>query len=165
MRNSKRFTPGVLPILQDKPWDLLRVPVIGPILHYRYFRRMVQSAMLLLAAVVVADGFWGPQIGPLNLAGTLPWTYWRGFAVIGLLAAGNLFCMACPFTLPRDVARRFFLPHDRWPKQLRSKWIAVCLLAIYFWSYEVFSLWNSPWLTAWIIAGYFVTALVVDSLL
>ena len=161
---KQRFTPGVFPILQDKPWDLLRVPVIGPILRYRYFRRIVQSAMLIFAAVVVADGFWGPQIGPLNLAGNLPWTYWRGFAVIGLLAAGNLFCMACPFTLPRDVARRFFRPRYRWPKRLRSKWTAVGLLAAYFWSYEVFSLWNSPWLTAWIIAGYFVTALIIDSL-
>ncbi len=161
---KRRFAPGVFPIFEDKPWDLLRVPVIGPILRYRHFRRILQSAMLILAAVVVADGFWGPQIGPLNLAGTLPWTYWRGFAVIGLLAAGNLFCMACPFTLPRDLARRFFRPRHRWPKRLRSKWVAVCLLAVYFWSYEVFSLWSSPWLTAWIVAGYFVTALVVDSL-
>ena len=48
----------------------------------------------------------GPQIAPMNLAGILPWTYWRGFAVIALLAAGNLFCMACPFTLARDMGRR-----------------------------------------------------------
>ena len=160
---KKRVSPGVFPILQDRPaWDLLRVPVIGPVLRYRHFRSILQTAMLLLALAVIADGFWGPQIGPLNLAGTLPWTYWRGFALIGLLSAGNLFCMACPFTLPRDLARRFLQPRYRWPTQLRSKWIAVVLLAVYLWSYEVFSLWSSPWLTAWIIAGYFATALAVD---
>ena len=58
--------------------------------------------MFLLAAAVVADGLLGPQVGPLNLAGVLPWTYWRGLGVVVLLAVGNLFCMACPLTLPRD---------------------------------------------------------------
>jgi len=157
-RRNRRLVPGVFPILQEQ-----RVPAAGRILRYRHFRSILQGTMLILAAAVIVDGFWGPQIGPLNFAGTLPWTYWRGFAVIGLLAAGNLFCMACPFTVPRDLARRFFRPRLRWPKQLRSKWIAVCLLALYLWSYEIFSLWNSPWLTAWMAAGYFATALLVDS--
>jgi len=153
-RRQQRIVPGVFPIFHEKrTWPL----------RYPHFRRILQCVMLLLAAGVIADGFWGPQIAPLNLAGTLPWTYWRGFAVIGLLLAGNLFCMACPFTIPRDLARRFFRPRFRWPQRLRSKWIAVCLLALYLWSYEVFSLWNSPWLTAWIATGYFATALVVDS--
>jgi hypothetical protein len=39
----------------------------------------------------------------------------------------------------------------------------VALLALYLWSYENFSLWNSPWITAWIVTGYFATALAVDS--
>jgi ferredoxin len=30
------------------------------------------------------------------------------------------------------------------------------------WAYEAFDLWDSPWLTAWIIASYFLAALVVD---
>jgi len=154
-RRQKRIAPVMFPILQnERVW----IP------RYPHFRRILQGTMLVLAAAVIADGFWGPQIGPLNFAGTLPWTYWRGFAVIGLLAAGNLFCMVCPLTLPRDLARRFFRPRFRWPKQLRSKWIAVGLLALYLWSYEIFSLWNSPWLTAWIATGYLVTALAVDSL-
>jgi polyferredoxin len=159
------LTPSVFPILQNRnqPWDLLRVRWIGPILRYRHFRTILQTSLLILAVAIAADGFLGSQIAPLNLAGILPWTYWRAFAVIGLLAAGNLFCMACPFTLPRDLARHFFQPRHRWPPWLRSKWIAITLLALYLWCYEVFGLWNSPWLTAWIIAGYFATALAVDT--
>ena len=42
----------------------------------------------------------------MNLAGVLPWTHWRAFTVIGLLAIGNLFCMACPFTFVRDLGRK-----------------------------------------------------------
>ncbi len=45
----------------------------------------------------------------------------------------------------------------------RSKWIAVALLATYLWAYEgLSSLQDSPSATAWIIAGYFVAAVLVD---
>ncbi len=140
-------------------WDLLRVPVARQILRHR---RVLQAVMLVAAFAVAADGFFGPQVAPLNLAGVLPWTYWRGFAVIALLFAGNLFCMACPFTLARDFARKFVPPRLLWPSQLRSKWIAVALLATYLWAYEVFRLWDSPSKTAWIVASYSVTVVLVD---
>src|SRR5580700_825235 len=155
-----RRTPTVMVsrIRSRAPWDLLRVPI----LRYRYFRRFVQTSMLVLAVAVAIDGFLGPQIAPMNLAGVLPWTHWRGLAVIALLMAGNLFCMACPFTLPRDLVRKFVPPRYGWPRQLRSKWIAAGLLAVYLWGYEAFSLWDSPRATAWIILGYFITAFVVD---
>jgi cytochrome c oxidase assembly factor CtaG/polyferredoxin len=146
------------------PWDLFRTPTLGTILRYRHFRRCVQAAMLILAAAVAVDGFFGPQIAPVNLAGVLPWTHWRGLAVLALLMAGNLFCMACPFTLPRDFARKFVPPRYRWPQRLRSKWIAAGLLAAYLWAYEAFSLWDSPSSTAWIIVGYFIAAFVVDTI-
>ena len=146
------------------PWDLLRTPILGPIFRYRHFRRCVQTAMLLLAAAVAIDGFFGPQVAPLNLAGVLPWTHWRGLAVIALLMAGNLFCMACPFTLPRDLARKFVAPRYHWPRRLRSKWIAAGLLVTYLWAYEAFALLDSPHATAWIIVGYFAAAFAVDSI-
>ena len=147
-----------------QPFDLLRVPILGPILRFRHFRRAAQTAMLLLAVAIVVDGLLGPQVSPMNLAGVLPWVHWRGLAVIALLTAGNFFCMACPFTLPRDIGRRLLPARYRWPRQLRSKWIAVGLLALYLWAYEAFSLWDSPWWTAWIIIGYFAAAFTIDGL-
>jgi hypothetical protein len=45
---------------------------------------------------------------------------------------------------------------------LRSKWLAVVLLALFLWAYEAFSLWDSPWWTAWIILAYFAAAFVID---
>jgi len=157
----------VLRVLNSRPprqWDLLRIPLLGPMLRYRHFRRFIQSGMLLLAGIVMLDGFFGTQVAPMNLAGVLPWTYWRGLAVIALLMAGNVFCMACPFTMPRDLARKFVSPRFQWPQRLRSKWIAVGLLAIYLWAYEAFAIWDSPAATAWIILGYFVAAFGVDTL-
>ncbi len=120
--------------------------------------------MLAIAMAVIFDGLHGTQVAPLNLAGVLPWIHWRALSVGALLLVGNLFCMACPFTLVRDGARRLVSPTLKWPRFLRSKWLPVALLVLYFWSYEAFSLWNSPSLTAWIILGYFAASLTVDSL-
>ena len=118
--------------------------------------------MFGLALLVILDGLLGPQMSPMNLAGILPWIHWRGLLVIGLLVAGNFFCMACPFMLTRDLAKRIFPARWRWPKILRSKWLAVGLIAIYLWAYEAFRLWDRPEWTAWIIIGYFVAAFLVD---
>jgi cytochrome c oxidase assembly factor CtaG/polyferredoxin len=127
-------------------------------------RRIGQWVMLGVAAVVVVDGIHGAQIAPLNLAGVLPWIHWRALSVAALLLVGNLFCMTCPFTLVRDGARRWITPTLRWPRFLRSKWLPVFLLILYFWTYEAFSLWSSPLATACIILGYFAVSLTVDSL-
>jgi len=142
--------------------DLFRLPYLGPILRWKHFRRTLQILMLTLAAMVIIDGIWGPQISPINLAGVLPWTHWRAFTVVALLAIGNLFCMACPFIFVRDLGRKFLPANWRWPRALRSKWIAVGLLGIYLWAYEAFDLWDNPAITAWIIVGYFLAALLID---
>jgi cytochrome c oxidase assembly factor CtaG/polyferredoxin len=143
-------------------FDLLRVPVIGAVLRWRHFRTTVQLITAGLAALVVYDGLYGPQVGAMNLAGVLPWIHWRGLLVLSLLVAGNFACFACPFTLARKLTDRWLPPGRAWPRLLRNKWSAVVLSALFFWSYEAFSLWDSPWLTAWIAIGYFVAALVID---
>jgi cytochrome c oxidase assembly factor CtaG/polyferredoxin len=127
-------------------------------------RRVAQAFMLLIAVAVMANGFFGTQAAPLNLAGVLPWIHWRALSILALLFVGNLFCMVCPFTFVRDFGRRVLPARLRWPRALRNKWLPVVLLILYFWTYEAFSLWNSPWLTAAIIAGYFVSALAIDGL-
>ncbi len=144
------------------PFDLLRVPVIGTIIRGKFFRRSLQILMFALAAAIIADGLLGPEISPMNLAGVLPWTHWRTFTVLALLAAGNLFCMACPFTFVRDLGRRVLPANRSWPRALRSKWIAVVLLIVYLWAYEAFDLWDKPAATAGVILAYFLAALIVD---
>jgi len=144
------------------PLDLLRVPILGPMIRSRYFRPALQIASLLLAAIIILDGLLGPEISPMNLAGVLPWTHWRALTVVGLLAVGNLFCMACPFTFVRDLGRRILPARGRWPRGLSSKWLAVGLVVVYLWAYEAFDLWDKPAITALIIFGYFLAALLID---
>ncbi|MCX6970257.1 MAG: cytochrome c oxidase assembly protein [Verrucomicrobia bacterium] len=145
-------------------FDLLRVPVIGPAMRWKYFRPVLQAVMLAIAAAVVLDGLLGPQVSAVNLAGVLPWLHWSGFSAIALLAVGNLFCMACPFTLARDLGRKIFPSTREWPRALRSKWFAVALLAGFFWAYEFLDLWDSPWWTAWVVIFYFSGAVLVDGI-
>lgn len=143
--------------------DLLHAPVLGRFLRWRHARTTLQSIMLALAALIILDGLFGPQIAPRNLAGVLPWVHWRGFVVLALLVAGNLFCAACPFMLPRRLAKRLFPGNRPVPRVLRGKWLAVALLFAFFWAYEAFDLWASPWLTAWVVMTYFALAFAVDA--
>ncbi|MDX2079863.1 MAG: cytochrome c oxidase assembly protein [Terrimicrobiaceae bacterium] len=144
-----------------KPLDLLDVPVIGALLRWR---RLFQFALLLTAIVVIVDGLAGPPVDSMNLAGVLPWTHWRGFTVLALLLAGNVFCYVCPFTFVRDMARRFLPANRRWPAVLSNKWPALVLMVAFFWAYEWFDLWSNPAATAWLILGFFGGALVIDGI-
>jgi cytochrome c oxidase assembly factor CtaG/polyferredoxin len=143
--------------------DLLRVPVLGAFLRARYGRQSLQGISLLAMIVVIAHGFVGHPMAAMNLAGVLPWNIVRALGVLALLFVGNLFCMACPFTLPRELGRRLGWARFRWPQWLRVKWIGVGLMLAFFFGYERFALWNRPALTAWVLIAYFGTAFLVDT--
>jgi cytochrome c oxidase assembly factor CtaG len=144
--------------------DVLRLPLLGHFLKWRHARLCLQVPLVLLAAVMIYDGLRGPQVGAMNLAGVLPWIHWRGLLILGLLAAGNVFCLGCPFLLPRTIARHFLPAGWSWPRRLRSKWLAVFLILVFLWAYEALALWDRPWWTACLALGYFVAALIVDGL-
>jgi cytochrome c oxidase assembly factor CtaG len=154
VKRPGRLSLPLVPASSSIPHSAFRIP--------HWTRLALQVTMLILAGVVIVDGLRGPPVGAMNLAGVLPWIHWRGLVVLTLLVAGNLFCMACPFMLPRTLARRWLPQGRNWPRWLRSKWVAVGLLVVFFWAYEIFRLWDSPWWTAWIAVGYFVAAFVVD---
>ena len=144
--------------------DLLRIPGLGRFLHWRHARTVSQVPLLLLSIVMILHGLYGPALAPKNLATTLSWVHFRGLLILTLLCAGNFFCLSCPFMLVRNAARRLFRPRFNWPRALRNKWLSVILFVAILFCYELFSLWSSPWWTAWLIIAYFATVLVVDGL-
>jgi len=128
-------------------------------------RRALQWTLALAAGLVVVDGFLGPQVpSSENLAGVLPWTYWRGLSLFALLALGNLFCAVCPLTLSRNLAARLLGRPFRWPDWLQNKWLSAALFIFYLWSYEILNLWDRPRATALWIAGFFVLCFLVEGL-
>jgi ferredoxin len=142
--------------------DLLRWPVIGRVLRWRRVRTAAQLVLLLVAVVIVAHGLLGPDLAPKNLSTVLTWVHYRGLLIGALLAVGNVFCGACPMILVRDAARRLHRPARSWPRWLRRKWLALALFAGVLFAYELFDLWSLPAATAWLVLGYFATALLVD---
>ena len=67
---------------------------------------------------MILHGLFGPSLAPKNLATALTWLHFRGVLVLVLLAAGNFFCLACPFMLVRNAARKLFRPRLNWPRAL-----------------------------------------------
>jgi cytochrome c oxidase assembly factor CtaG len=160
MATAERATP---PRAAPAAFDLLRVPVAGALL--RRGRRVAQLGCFAIAVAVVVDGLRGPRVAPMNLAGVVPWTLWRGLTVLALLAAGNFFCFACPFTLPRALARRLGRARRDWPRALRTKWPAAALLAAFFVAQERLGWWDAPRATACLVLAYFAAAFTVDALM
>jgi polyferredoxin len=162
-REPSRVKPSQPP-RSETSLDLMRLPLLGRFLKWRWSRVTLQIPILLLSLVMIAHAFWGPQLAPKNLAALLTWVHFRGLVVLVILLAGNLFCMACPFMLPRQAARKLFTPRWKWPSRLRSKWPSITLFVLVLFFYELFDLWSNPWWTGVLIVGYFTAALVVDSL-
>jgi ferredoxin len=146
----------------EPPFDLMRVPGLGRLFRWRYARPVLQAPLFVVSVVMILHGLFGPTLAPKNLATTLSWLHFRGVLVLVLLCAGNFFCLACPFMLVRQAARRFFKPKFDWPRRLRNKWISVALFVLILFAYELFDLWSSPWWTAWLIVGYFLSVLLID---
>jgi len=149
--------------LPHSAFDLMTVPGAGRFLRWRHARTALALPIFLLAVLVVIDGLTGPQLAPKNLSTVLIWVHYRGVLVLALLVGGNLFCMACPFMLPRNLARHLFRPTRIWPRRLRNKWASLGLFALLLFAYELFDLWATPYWTAWLVVGYFVVPLLLDS--
>ncbi|HKV42345.1 MAG TPA: FesM [Blastocatellia bacterium] len=159
---SSHISPLARP--KSNSFDLLRVPLLGRLLRWRHVRTLLQIPLFIVSVAMILHGLFGPDLAPKNLATTLSWVHFRGALVLILLIAGNFFCMACPFMLARNIARRFVRPRWNWPRHLRKKWVSAGLFIGILFVYELFDLWASPWWTAWLIIGYFSAVLVVDGL-
>lgn len=125
-------------------------------------RLTLQLLLLGLAAAVVGHGLFGSPIAPRNLATVTVAVHWRGLLIGTLLLAGNLFCTSCPMVLVRDAGRRLVRPMRHWPSWARGKWLGLGLLVVVLFSYELFNLWELPRATAWVVLGYFASALLID---
>lgn len=142
--------------------DLLEVPGVGRWLRSRGFRLGVRVVAAVALIAIVVDGFVGSERAPLNLAGTLPWTHWRGLVIVVAIVAGNVACFGCPLIAPRSLLRRWIRPTATWPRVLRSKWLATGLVVAWLVAYEALDPWDAPAMTAWILVGFVVVATAVD---
>ncbi len=144
--------------------DLLRLPLLGGFLRWRYARFVLQIPLFLLALLAIYDGFTGRQLAPTNTATVAVWVHYRGLVALALALFGNLFCAACPLMLTRGSSKflKRFVPQFEFPRVLKNKYLVLGATLVFLFTYEFFDLWASPWLTAWLILGYFALALLTD---
>lgn len=145
-------------------FDVLRLPLIGGLLRRPNGRLLLQIPFFALAVLLAYDGFTGYQNAAQNLATVGAWVHYRGLVVMALLLVGNLFCMGCPFTLPRTLGRRFARNPRRFPARLRNKWLAIVAIIALFLAYEWLNMWASPLITAWVIVAYFAASFIIEML-
>ena len=154
-----------IPARASQRFDVLRLPILGSFLRWRYSRFVLQFPLLLIALLSVYDGFTGRQIAGVNVAGVSVWVHYRGLVALALAVFGNLFCAACPLMLTRGPAKFLsrLMPKFSWPRALRNKYFVLGLTILYLYGYEQFDWWASPFATAWLILLYFSSALLVDT--
>ena len=86
-------------------FDLLRTPILGPILLWKHSRTVAQAIIFVMVLAIIVDGLFGSPLAAKNVATVSAWVHYRGFVVLALLLFGNLFCAACPFVLISRVAK------------------------------------------------------------
>lgn len=161
-KKSQKYSPLYRP---KSAFDILSIPLLGTALKSRYGRLILQIPLAILAILMVYDGIVSADIpASRNLATVLPWVHYRGLIVLILLLAGNLFCMGCPFMIPRTLAKKLSISGMRFPKVLRNKWLAIAGLFLIFFLYEWLDLWASPFLTAWVIIAYFLASFALEAM-
>ncbi len=144
-------------------FNLLHLPQCSRLFRWRWGRLVFQIGLLLIAALMLYDGFTGPPFPPENIATVVTWVHYRGIIVFGFLLLGNIFCMDLPFTTPLAHLRKNgrCKAEDYQPYRATNGWPLACSSSLFLFLYKMtqhgkLDLWASPWLTAWIILAYFV---------
>ncbi len=158
-RNPKRNEAGK----EKHGFDLLSIPWLRRLLLWKHSRTVLQLILLLGAAGIIYDGFFGDQFAAKNFATTASWIDYRFLLVLVIVGLGNIFCMSCPFVLVSHSVQKKLGLNRNWPNWLKGKWLALALLLLILYSYEQFSFWNSPFLTATVTVLYFGGAVLVDT--
>jgi polyferredoxin len=145
-------------------FDLYTVPGLRQVLLWKHSRTVLQGILLIGALLLIYDGFFGQQPGPRNFATNAAWVNYRFWLVMVILFVGNLFCMSCPFVMVSHAVQKRVGLNKVVPRWMRHKWLPLVLLLAILFSYEQFSLWDSPQLTALVTVMYFGGALITDTI-
>ena len=71
--------PDISAQIQPQPrgFDLLRLPGLRRFIRWRYARVVFQIPLLMLAVIVIVDGFTGRQVAPRNVATAAVWLHYE----------------------------------------------------------------------------------------
>ena len=146
--------------IQDNRQDILRLPVVGALLKWRWLQPLIEIPMVITFVLVIIVGIWGTQEPSQNLATMLIWIYWWSMIIFSFVLVGRIWCFICPLGAVGEwVSRRIGTFGRKWPKALRNLWPAHIFFITLTGMDLVFGIDTLPNVT-----GYFLLLLMVMSI-
>jgi hypothetical protein len=143
------------------PPDLLAVPRLARVLTAPMLKPALQLPLLLVTAVVVVLGLVDVQDAGVNVAPRLTWTIWWASVIFTLVAAGRVWCVACPFGALNEWTARATGAWRRLPRVFRNLWWATAAFMLLTWADEMLGVVRRPAVTAWIIVAIAAAAVII----
>lgn len=150
-RNSLNLSTG-------QKINLLDIPSIKRFLKSAWFLPVFQVPMLLFFIIIIVAGLFDIQMGDRNIATLLMWTVWWAGIIFTFVFFGRIWCMMCPYGALQDWIQRLFTFNRDFPKPIRNIWLSSFLFFGLTWWDSYGGLVNKPALTAYVLLGFFVTA-------
>ena len=129
--------------------DLLAVPLLGALLRWRHFNRLLLAPTLLFFGIVVGAGLFGEQTTD-NPAILLTWILWWPAVIFTFVLVGRIWCVICPFGYVGDLAQKIATLGRKPPRLLRNMWWRLGLFLLLTWFTALFALDRTPRSTAWL---------------
>ena len=159
-RDEKAAATSREAYIQDHRIDILRLPVIGTLLKWRWLQPLVEVPMLLVFILAIIVGIWGTQEPSQNFATMLIWVYWWSLVILTFVLVGRIWCFFCPLGAVGEwLNRRVGTLNRKWPKALRNLWPAHIFFITLTGLDMVFGIDTMPNMT-----GYFLLSLMIMSI-
>ena len=140
--------------------DLLAVPLLGALLRWRHFNRLLLAPTLLFFGIVVGAGLFGEQTTN-NPAILLTWILWWPAVIFTFVLVGRIWCAICPFGYVGDLAQRIATLGRKPPRLLRNMWWRLGLFLLLTWFTALFALDRTPRSTAWLALALTIGAVAL----
>ncbi|MEW6601688.1 MAG: 4Fe-4S binding protein [Nitrospirota bacterium] len=141
--------------------NILDIPSVNRFFKSAWFQPLFQIPMLIFFIIIIIAGLFDVQMGDRNIATLLMWTIWWAGIIFTFVFLGRIWCMMCPYGALQDWVQRLFSFNKNFPKSIRNIWLSSFLFFGLTWWDSYGGLVNKPALTAYILLGFFATAVVI----
>ncbi|MBI2303160.1 MAG: 4Fe-4S binding protein [Chloroflexi bacterium] len=137
--------------------DILQIGPLRRAVTHPAFPFWLRLPVVIAFLLILFAGFFGIQIGYMNVAPILTWTIWWAALIFLILFLGKIWCLVCPWNAIAEWVQHLALwgKRDttlslnlRWPKALRNIYMAASLFVGLTWLELGFGITIVPWATA-----------------
>ena len=155
---------------EERRFDLLRLPLVKPLLTHRAFPFALIFPNLFIFTLVILTGLFGTPVGNANFSIIFVWIVWWALLIMFLIPLGaRAWCTMCPIPAVGEwVQRRAVIAPSsgrptslgwEWPKPLRNIWVQnLSFVGVAGFSALILT---RPFVTGALLLGFMVVALAL----